>query len=611
MGETASLIGALVGSLGLLAAGGLLAQAPSPTGATLYQSHCAGCHEAAAGRTPSRSALAERTAGAIAATLRTGVMASFARDLDDTQLAAIGAYLGRKADGPLAAADEAPPCAGPAPAVDLAAPGWNGWGGSPAQARFQPAPGLTTAEVPRLKPKWAMAYAGGRNGQPTVVGGRVYLTAASGAVYSLNAATGCAFWRFQADAATRSTVVVGSLPSGAGPARLAAYFTDATLTAYAIDAQSGALIWRTKVDDQAGAMMTGSPTLAGGRLYVPVSSGEEYFAQSDSYACCRFRGAVAALDAATGTVIWKAHMIAAEARPFRLNAKGVRMYGPAGAAVWSAPTVDTRRGLVYVGTGDSYTEVPLDTADSVMALDARTGTVRWSVQLAKGDNFIMGCEGGRRRANCPDKPGPDHDIGASPILHTVPGSRQLLLVGQKSSQIYALDPDRQGRIVWTRRISPGGPLGGIEFSIAADATTLYAPVSDIFVGAAAKPGLHAFRIADGAPLWSTPSPPLACAWRNVFCHPGLSQAISAMPGAVFAGAMNGRFRAYDSATGKVIWDYDTGDDVATVAGSLARGGVLDAAGPTIAGGMVYVSSGYQGRSGTAGSVLLAFSVDGR
>ena len=592
---TRAAIIATVGAF-LLMAKPLHAEAPPPPGAALYQDHCSGCHEAG-GRAPPRSALATHGAEAIARALTSGVMAPMATGLTRDQIAQIATYLGR-APSVTAKASEPAACVDAPGPLSLKGSNWNGWGAAGDQHRYQPAPGFTASEAPRLKLKWTLALTGDRNGQATVVGDRLFLTSSSGVVYALNPATGCAYWRFRADGGARTAVVVGPLPARDQPGRMAAYFTDATLSAYAIDAQTGAPIWKAKVDDQRHAMMTGSPILMGGKLIVPVSSGEEYFAQSPAYECCQFRGAVVALDAQTGALIWKTSTLPEAATLIGHNARGTASYGPAGAAVWSAPTADAKRGLIYVGTGDSYTAAPAANSDSVLALDAATGALRWAVQLTPNDNYVMGCELPPGHANCPRKLGPDHDIGASPILHTLPGGRQLLLVGQKSGQVYALDPDRQGLIVWTRRVGQGGPLGGVEFSLAADGARLFAPVADIFAGPHAKPGLYALNIADGAPLWEAPSPPMSCLWRGPFCNPALSQAISAMPGVVFAGAMNGHFRAYDSVNGKVIWDYDTG-------------AVLDGSGPTIAGGRVFVVSGYQGRSDRPGAVLMAFSADGR
>ena len=445
-----------------------------------------------------------------------------------------------------------------------------------------------------------------------MAGGRVFLDSFSGAVYALDALTGCAYWRFDAPAGARSSIIVGRLPAtpGAKP-RYALYFTDFSRAAYALDAETGSLIWRTRVDDQSEVQMTGSPALHDGRLFVPISSAEEVIALGPTYECCKFRGALAAVDAVTGRLLWKSY-VTPEPKPFKKNSKGVQMYGPAGGAIWSAPTVDVRRGLIYVATGDSYTDAELPTADSVLALDERTGAIRWSQQLLKGDNFLSGnCGAPVHPANCPQPPGPDADFGASPILHTLPSGRQLILAGQKSAQIYALDPDARGKVVWTRRLGAGGPLGGVEFGMAADGGALYAPVSDIFT-AAPKPQLTALAIDDGRVLWKAVPPVSTCDWKlKLFCAPGISQAVSAMPGLVFAGSLDGRFRAYDSATGKIVWETDTSKPVTTVSGAVAGGGVLDGAGPTIAGGVVYVNSGYQGRSGAPGNVLLAYSVDGK
>ena len=581
-------------------------------GEKLYQQKCASCHDNPTGRIPPKATIANNAPTFIAQAMIEGVMASQARGLSPHDMASVAAYLSRRKEGGLGAgALEAPACTDKPVAFTLDGPKWNGWGNAETQGRFQPDPGIKAADVPRLKLKWAMAYAGSRNGQATVAGGRVFITSSSGAVYALNAKTGCAYWRFDVPGGSRSSIVIGKLPPANGKTRYAAYLTGWTeRTAYALNAETGKLIWKTRVDDQQEVQMTGSPVLHAGTLYVPVSSAEEAIAIDDKYACCKFRGAVAAVDAVTGRKLWETFM-APEPRPFKKNAKGAQMYGPAGAAIWAAPTIDAKRGVLYVATGDSYTDIDIDTAEAVVALDLKTGAVRWANQLTKGDNYIIGCYPPNPRANCPSPSGPDYDFGVSPVLQTLKSGKQVILVGQKSSQVYALDPDAKGKVIWEHRLSVGGPLGGVEFGPASDGANYYVGISDIF-GAKPSPGLYAFRIADGALLWSAPSPKLDCAWKNPYCNGAVSQAVTAMPGVVFAGAMNGHFRAYDAKTGKVVWDYDTAAaPVTSVSGKQANGGVMDGAGATIAGGMVYVSSGYQARSGTPGIVLMAFSVDGR
>jgi len=544
-------------------------------------------------------------------------MAPMARGMNPHEMASVAAYLSTRKNGGLGAgALEAPACTDkPAPLNLAAASQWNGWGRTNDQARFQPNPGLAFADLPKLKLKWAFAYAGSRSGQATVIGDRLFLTSASGAVYALNARTGCAYWRYDVPGGSRSSAVVAPLTGPkaekGGKPRYAAYLTGWTdKTAYALDADTGQLIWKTLADGQKEVQMTGSPTLHAGVLYVPVSSAEEAIAVDDNYECCKFRGAVAALDAKTGRKLWET-FVAPPAKPFKKSPKGTQMYGPAGGAVWSSPTIDAKRGVLYVATGDSYTDVDFPNDDAIVAMDLKTGAIRWSKRLAEGDNYIIGCDGPAPRANCPKPGGPDYDFGVSPILKTLPSGKQILLAGQKSAQVYGLDPDARGAILWQQRLSNGGPLGGVEFGMAADGNTLYAPISDIFVKGKPARGLYAFSIADGKPLWSAPSPVVTCAWKYPFCSGALSQAVSAMPGVVFAGAMDGRFRAYDAKSGKIVWEVDTGQKVATVSGKEAVGGVMDGAGPTIANGVVYVNSGYQGRSGVPGIVLMAFSVDGR
>ncbi len=612
----------LLGAAGIWAAA--LAQTPGagsangpplgdPTdGAAVYASRCSSCHDHAAGRVPSRDVISANTPTFIFSALHDGVMNGEAQGLSVRQMRDVAAYLSHNTTGDVVSHEgEAPPCADPPPPLEIRPGDWNGWGRTVQNQRFQPDPGFTAADVPRLKLKWAIAMSGDRNGQPTVVGGRLYTNNTAGTVYALNAKSGCLYWRFQAASGTRTTITVGRI-QGRPDVRYALYIADRHRDVYAIDADRGALLWKTHVDDQAGALMTGSPTVYDNRLYVPVSSGEEFYAQNDQYPCCRFRGAVVALDASTGKILWKTYTVAAEPHPTGINAKGVTRYGPAGGAVWSAPTVDPKLGLLYVGTGNSYTDTPNEGSDAVLAIDMATGAIRWSQKLTPKDNYIIGCYKGQRRgANCPSETGGDYDVGDSPILQTLPGGKRLLLVGQKSSQVWAFDPDNGGRLVWTKRLSVGGSLGGVEFGPANDGERLYVGIADIFMRRAARPGVTAFEITDGRIDWQTPSPPLPCRWNNPYCDPAISQALTAIPGVVFAGAMNGRLRAYSADKGAVLWEFDTGGSFPTLSGRQAQGGVLDAAGPVAADGMVYVHSGYAGRSGSSGTVLLAFSVDGK
>lgn len=578
-------------------------------GAMLYKDHCAMCHDNASGRTPLRAVIEQNTPAFIFSVMTQGLMRPMAQGLSWTDVHSLAAYLAKRQGGAATTGREAPLCTTKPPAMSLSGALWNGWGVDAHNTRFQRDPGLSAADVPRLKVKWAFAHAGGSTGQATIAGGRVLVNSSAGSVYALDAKSGCAYWRFDADAGTRSSIVIGPFKGANGAPRYAAYFADELRNVYALDAESGALFWKAKVDEQIGARVTGSLALASGKLFVPISSVEEALATDDSYQCCRFRGAVVALDADIGKVLWKTYTTKTEPKPFKKNAKGTQMYGPAGGAIWSAPTIDEKRKLVYIGTGDSYTDVPYDGADAIMALDMESGAVRWTHQMTLGDAFIIGCSGRRSVANCPSKVGNDSDFGASPILVTS-GGKDMLLAGQKSADVYALDPE-SGVILWQKKVGAGGPLGGVEFGPAVDTKTIYVAISDIFMQGA-KPGLNALRIADGQLLWSASARAIGCGWKNQWCNPALSQAVSAISGVVFAGSMDGHFRAYDSATGRSLFDDDTAVLHRAVDGRDVAGGGLDGAGPTIAGGMVFVTSGYQGRSATnTGGVLLAYSVDGK
>jgi polyvinyl alcohol dehydrogenase (cytochrome) len=516
---------------------------------------------------------------------------------DDVKRAMAEYMTGRKLGGTPGADARAMPnrCATPARSGDTAAgPSWNGWAPDPSNARFQRASGLTPDAVPRLELKWAFGFPGASSvyGQPTVAGGRVFIGVDTGYVYSLDAATGCVQWSFQAEAGVRNAISVG--PVDAPGAREAAYFGDIRGNVYALDAATGDLLWKIIADTHPLAAITGTPTLLAGRLYVPVSSREEAAGGSLNYPCCTFRGSVLALDANTGQLLWKTYTIPDPARPVTRNSIGTQLWTGAGAAVWHAPTIDLTRRAVYIATGDAYTEPAARTTDAVMALDMDTGKVLWAVQDTENDAWLVGCAQDRIE-NCPKDLGPDFDFGAPPILHVRPDGQRLLLAGQKSGQVFAHDPDRQGALVWTATLVNKVGEAEILFGGAADDRAAYFGLDNGV--------LAAVDIATGTRRWST-------SVTSSSPRRGLTAALTAVPGVVFSGAQDGVLRAFSNETGKMIWDYDTVQDFKTVNGVAARGGSMGAPGPTVAGGMLFVGSGYPGLgNGTPGNVLLAFAVD--
>ena len=572
----------------------LCLDAAAPDGAVLYKQRCATCHDGPAqARMPSHSALAERTPEAIYKAMFEGAMVPQSAGLSAEEGRAIARFVTGKefAGVPTKLAAQ---CTNTATPVRLQSAGWNGWGNDLANTRFQPTPGLAAEDVPGLKLKWAFAFEGDtvRSAQPAVVGGRVFAGSASGAVYSLDAATGCVYWRYDAGAQVRTAVSIGMAGDKA-----VAFFGDIRSTVHAVDASTGAPLWKVKVEDHPASRITGAPAFYDGRLYVPVSSIEEASAMMPSYACCKFRGSIVALDGATGKQIWKSYTVVDPPAPAD---KG---FGPAGAAVWSAPTIDTKKQVLYAATGNSYTGVSINTSDAILAFDLASGKLLWSAQVQPKDNFTMGCA---RGANCPAEPGPDYDFGTSPILRDLPGGKRILVCGQKSGILWGLDPDAKGKVLWQVRLGQGGALGGIEWGDAADTEYAYAAVSDLMVRQGRPGGIHAVKLSTGEKVWSTPAPEIQCTPGAKGCNSAQSAAISVIPGVVFSGSIDGHFRAFDTRTGVIVWDFNTAREFETANGVAGKGGSLDSAGPVIANGMVFTNSGYGMWQGMPGNVLLAF-----
>jgi polyvinyl alcohol dehydrogenase (cytochrome) len=499
----------------------------------------------------------------------------------------------------------------------LAGPRWNGWGVTTANTRYQDGPGFTAAEVPRLKLKWAFGFPGelSSDSQPTVVGGRVFVGTQSGTVYALSAATGCVHWFFQAAAAVRAAISVGRIETNSGP-RYAAFIGDRAANVYAVDAASGEQLWKTRVDDFSFARVTGAPVFHDGRLYVGVASGEETAGASADYECCRFRGSLVALNGATGERIWKTYTIADEPRPTKKNKSGTQLWGPSGVPIWTSPAIDVARNAVYATTGNNYSDPPTSNSDAFMAFDLDSGKVLWSRQVTVADAWNTSCRL-TDKINCADSDGPDFDFASPPILVAFANGRRALVAGQKSGVVHAIDPDREGQILWQERVGKGGINGGVQWGSAADQLNVYVALSDIARipvpnSQATLPdpegggGMFALRLDNGQRVWHTP--PVRCGRER--CSPAQSAAVSAIPGVAFSGSVDGHLRAYSAANGAVLWDFDTVRTYDTVNSVPARGGSLNVGGPAISGGMLFVNSGYV-QNGMPGNVLLGFSVDGK
>jgi polyvinyl alcohol dehydrogenase (cytochrome) len=581
--------------------------AADPDGAALYQARCAACHDnnSAEGRVPKREQIAARAPAAIVNTMFDGAMIPQASGLTLEEGRAIARFITGKE---FSSVSNVPlgNCEAPAKKLLLSSSDWNGWGVDSDNSRYQAKPGLSAVDIPRLKVKWAFGFPGESRAwaQPAVAGGRVFVGSAGGTVYSLDAATGCVHWSFKADGAIRTAISIGRSKTGG---RYIAYFGDLRATAYAVDAASGALIWKQKVDNHPYARITGSPVFYEGRVFVPVASLEEASGFTPEYECCTFRGSMVSLDAETGRQLWKSFTVLDPPKAYKKNKNGGQMYGPAGAGVWSAPTIDAKRKLVYAATGDSYTDVEINTSDAIVAFNIDTGSLVWVSQVTPKDNYIVGCPAS---PNCPEVVGPDYDFGSSPILRTIGGGKQIIVAGQKSGVVWGLDPDQRGKILWQTKLGAGSVIGGVEWGPGADGENTYVAISDIAARENAQPGISALKLTTGERMWNTPAPKVTCATKTG-CQPAQSAAVSVIPGAVFSGAVNGHFRAYSTKTGEILWDFDTVRPFDTVNKVPGKGGSINGGGPAIANGMVFTNSGFGSFGQLDGNVLLAFSVDGK
>jgi polyvinyl alcohol dehydrogenase (cytochrome) len=593
----------------LVVADGAVAQ----DGAATFKSACAACHGAAdaaqARNAPSIEALRSFTPEAILNALVNGKMRIQGTPLSDGDRRAVAEFLGGRPLRSSPAGSSAVRCtAAPAFSGPAATGDWNGWGNGTGNTRFSKAGGLSAKELPKLKLKWAFGYADvtSARAQPALVGNRLFVASDSGDVHALDPETGCAYWSFRAEATVRTALLVAPYTSPTGGMGWAVFFGDLRANAYAVDAERGQSIWVRKVDAHPYSAITGGLTFHAGRVFVPVQGlNEEVQGGRAEYECCTFRGSVSALDANTGAVVWQTYMVGGS-QLRATNKAGKRQWGPAGGGIWASPTIDARRGAVYVATGNGYADPPQQMTDAVVALDVQDGKVRWSRQFTADDSWTLGCRATNPdNPNCPATLGPDHDFSASPALATIDG-HDLLVLPQKSGMTYALDPDRQGEVVWQHRIGQGSGRGG-QWGGAIDERQAYFGVADSTTSTPG--GMVAVKLATGERVWHMPAEKPLCGAPGRDCSAAQGAAVTAIPGAVLSVSYDGGLRAYAADDGTLLWQFDTNREFTTVNGVKANGGSMDGPGPIVAKGLLFVNSGYGNIVGRPGNVLLVFGVD--
>ena len=586
-------------------------------GKLVYDKACASCHNGAVQKAPHRDMIGLMTPEAILAVLEKGVMQANAAMLSADERKQVAEYLGGTALGAAetAALPSCTPVSASGSVLDLNKPPrlrGNGMGERNTRRVSTTDAGIDANNVASLKPLWSLKFPGANRArsQPTLAGGVLFVGSHNGRLYALDQKTGCQHWAYEANAEIRTGIAIDNWEAGDSAAKPRVYFGDVLGYAYAVDASDGKLLWRQRADAHPNATITGTPALHNGKLFVPVSSLEVSQAADPTYECCTASGSVAAYDITDGKLLWQTFTIPTPAVVQSQNRAGTNMMGPSGATVWNAPTIDAKRNQLYIGTGENMSSPATLTSDAILAIDMDSGKVNWSFQATANDVWNTACDTVNDHS-CPPEGGPDFDFGAGTMLATAADGRELVVAGQKSGEVHALDP-ATGKVVWQKKVGRGGIQGGVHFGMAADDKTLYVPITDMPDGReyteSAKPGLHAIDLATGEEAWYAAAPDNVCGDRQ-FCHPGISQAVTVVGDVVFAGGMDGVMRVHNIKNGTELLSVDTTKDFTSITGETARGGSLGgAAAATVQDGLVVISSVYGIYNHMPGNLLLVMGL---
>ncbi|MBI1339142.1 PQQ-binding-like beta-propeller repeat protein [bacterium] len=643
-------------------------------GRAVYDSWCASCHDNAEdSRAVSLESLRRLNEATIRYTLVYGYMKYQSRDVPKDDLERLIKWLPENEEVNDGWINQARcPAKKRKVRLDGAKRSVTNFGFGPENHRSQSAEdaGLTKADMPHLELAWAAAFpqTPTMRSQPVVVGDTIFVAATdAGRVYALDTDLGCVKWMYRSDMTLRSSLTFAEA-TATSPAALIT--GDATAKVHAINAETGRELWVTDVKLNELNRITGAPAVHDGKVYAPISAIEVNYTQYDDYECCRGQGAVAALDLATGKQLWVARTMP-EATPQLTGRTGTRQWGPSGAIIWSSPAIDAERGVLYAGTGENTSWPATETSDAILAIDLETGAQRWGFQATRADIWNYACSRGGANCDFPDiYHSPDFDFGGSPVLIRTPRGRDLVIAPQKSGVVWALDPNRNGELVWANRIGRGSAGGGVHWGVAYDGARIYAPSNDPpgrHQNPLWGPGLHALNPDTGAIEWSyqptaadcgeeTPAgrafrPPEAmrmnalagpievqpsdvwAQWtppedpetaafiaqreaaaaaappprRDVRCRLGMSPAALVIDGAVVTGTTGGVLRIFDGATGDILFETNTNRTYEdTTTGVPGQGGSIDSHPYVAADGTLFVQSGYARFGQPPGNMLLAF-----
>ena len=578
-------------------------------GADLYTTRCATCHDSGVARAPARNLMELLSPQALLTTLESGIMQQQAAMLTTQERHQIVEYLVGSAEIEF---PELAYCEADQNEFDWEqGPAAEGWGIDRNNRRHLSAEqaDLSASDLDDLEIKWVFDYplSARARSHPSLAGGALHVGSQTGTLYALEQTTGCVRWTYEAGAEVRTGITIPDW-NNAEAQHPIGYFGDVLANGHAVNLVTGEGLWKSKVDDHPNATLTGQPVFFEDKLYQPLSSLEVVPAADPGYACCTFRGSITVLDSATGEVIGKTYTIPQTPTQVATNNVGTPIIAPSGAPVWNSPTLDEKNRRLYFGTGENYSSPADENSDAIIAMNIDDGSIEWVQQTIARDAWNVACMVFiQNKTNCPIEKGPDLDFGAPPML-IEQGDERILVAGQKSGEIFGISVD-DGQIVWRNKIGRGGNQGGMHFGMAADGSTVYVPMADYtdesLSEADARPGMYALDAFSGEILWSHPADNVC--GDKIDCDPGVSAAVTSIEGAVLAGHMDGRFRAYAKQDGQVLWEVDTDREFTALSGRTAHGGSFGGGTAAMAyRGMLYVNSGYGLYFHRPGNVLIAW-----
>ena len=584
-------------------------------GKAVYEKNCAVCHDKPEEtRSPAFDSLRQMTSGTVTSALTSGKMKAQGDMLSLQEKNDLVGYLTSQVQTEEWIAQHM--CSTERRSIQLAEPTVRGFGFDLENTRFlsKDQAGLAKNDFKNLELAWTLAFPGvtGMRSQPAVVGDTLFLPVAENAkVYAINiAGQPCLQWVYQSETILRSGAAFGELSNG----KKIIATNDYGGAVHVIDAGNGKLLWKKQLGQFDLSLGTGTPAIYKDVVYVPVSQNEIMHGAIETYVCCHTHGMVVALNAHNGDKIWEAHTMEA-AKPVRDRGDGQMLWGPSGAPIWNSPVIDEKRGVLYVGTGEATSAPAHPNTDAILAIDLKDGKIRWSFQATANDIYLAGCRrGGLNCESAENTVYRDVDFGASMILAKRPDGSDVVLGGQKSGTLWALNPD-DGKVVWQQQIGEGSAGGGIHWGIAYDGKHVFAPINRAYPGRGQTgpdtPGLYAVDVMTGKRVWNYEAKP-NCEGergeriRNCAGRIGFSGAATVVDGVVVSGSNDGMLRAFDTQTGELLFEFDNAREFESVNGISARGGSIDNATIVAGNGLLLVSSGYALFGELPGNVLLGF-----